>query len=184
MEFWPLKSFFENSRMHRDSNSQSWTPFGSVRVHSHPLSCHSLSCIPGSIRSDSQAPFWPVTLQPLCLGREPKARVVTKKLLRTFSNSNPKKNARNLAQYNKAKKKPNDFLEAWKARNGTKKVQSLKALLVCAPCNSISGTGGEVGRHQGTMCCFFHPFLLPSFLTLALKFCFFFRLGFETHAQS
>jgi hypothetical protein len=41
-----------------------------------------------------------------------------------------------------------------------------------------------VGRHQGTMCCFFHPFLLRSFLTLALKFCFFFRVGFETHARS
>ncbi len=64
--------FFEDLGVHQDSNSQSWIPFGSVRVHSR-----SLSCTLKSIRNDSRAPFWLATLQPLCFGREPKARVAT-----------------------------------------------------------------------------------------------------------
>ncbi len=70
MEFWPLKSLFENLRVHRDSNSQSWSPFGRVRVHSH-----SLSCTPRSIWSDSRAPFWLTTLQPLALVANLKLRL-------------------------------------------------------------------------------------------------------------
>ncbi len=49
---------------------------GSVRVH-----FPSLSYTPGSMRSDSRAPSWPTTLQPLCLGHEPKARVTTYSML-------------------------------------------------------------------------------------------------------
>jgi hypothetical protein len=45
---------------------------GSVRVH-----FPSLSCTFGSMRNDSRAPSWPTTLQPLCFGREPKAKVAT-----------------------------------------------------------------------------------------------------------
>jgi len=39
-----------------------------------------LSYTPGSMWCDSWASSWPATLQPLCLGRKPKARVVTVKL--------------------------------------------------------------------------------------------------------
>jgi len=45
---------------------------GSVRVHSLTP-----SYTPGNMRCDSSASSWPATLQPLCLGREPKARVGT-----------------------------------------------------------------------------------------------------------
>jgi len=41
-----------------------------VRVHSLTLSYTS-----GSMRCDSQASSWLAPLQPLCLGREPKAKV-------------------------------------------------------------------------------------------------------------
>jgi hypothetical protein len=55
-----------------DSNSQHGSSLGSVRVHSLTLFGLSGACevIPG-------CPSWPVTFQPPCLGREPKARVVT-----------------------------------------------------------------------------------------------------------
>ncbi len=44
---------------------------------SHPSNAFALT--PGfpSLWLNSQASFWPATLQPLCLGREPKARVAT-----------------------------------------------------------------------------------------------------------
>jgi hypothetical protein len=56
--------------------SQSGSCLGSVRVPSLTL-----SYTPGSPWCDSRASLWPAPLQPLCLGREPKARVATPKLL-------------------------------------------------------------------------------------------------------
>jgi hypothetical protein len=72
IEFWPLKLLSEVSRVHRNSISQSGSCLRSVRVHSLTLS-HT----PGSMWCDSWAFSWPALLQPLCLGREPKARVAT-----------------------------------------------------------------------------------------------------------
>jgi hypothetical protein len=71
---------------HRDSISQSGSCFGSVRVHS--LVLPRTSYTPGSMWYDSwapscldsQAPSWFATLQPFCLGREPKARVATRSI--------------------------------------------------------------------------------------------------------
>jgi hypothetical protein len=55
-----------------DSNSQHRSSFGSVRIHALTLFAFPRACevTPGS-------PSWPVTLQPPCFGRKPKARVVT-----------------------------------------------------------------------------------------------------------
>ncbi len=72
IEFWPLKSLAEVLGVHLDSISQSGNCLGSVRVHSLTL-----SYTPGSMWCDSRAFSWPTPLQPLCLGREPKARVAT-----------------------------------------------------------------------------------------------------------
>jgi hypothetical protein len=72
IEFWPLKLLFEILRVHRDSISQSKSCLGSVRVHSLTLSYTF-----GSMWCDSWAFSWPTPLQPLCFGREPKARVMT-----------------------------------------------------------------------------------------------------------
>jgi hypothetical protein len=49
-----------------------WELLGSVRVHSLTL-----SYTPGRMWCDSRASSWPAPLQPLSLGREPKARVAT-----------------------------------------------------------------------------------------------------------
>jgi len=62
---------YESSRVHPNSNSQSGSSLGSVRVHSLILS-YTL----GSMRCDSQASFLARTLASPYLGREPKARVV------------------------------------------------------------------------------------------------------------
>jgi hypothetical protein len=53
-----------------DSNLQHGSSLGSVKVHALTLFALSKACevTPGS-------PSWPATLQPFCLGREPKARV-------------------------------------------------------------------------------------------------------------
>ncbi len=59
--------------VHRDSLSQLGSCLGSVKAHSLTLSYTS-----GSLWCDSRASSWPAPLQPLCLGREPKARVATK----------------------------------------------------------------------------------------------------------
>ncbi len=56
----------------RDSNSQSGSSLGSVKVHSLTL-----SCTPRSMRCDSQDSLLARPLASLCLGREPKAKVVT-----------------------------------------------------------------------------------------------------------
>jgi hypothetical protein len=55
-----------------DSNSHHGSSLGSVRVHSLTLFALPGACdvTPGSLP-------WPATLQPPCLGREPKARVAT-----------------------------------------------------------------------------------------------------------
>ncbi len=66
------KTIFENSRVHWDSNSQTGNSLGSVRVHSLALS-YTLE----NMRCDSRASLLAFTLASPCLGREPKARVVT-----------------------------------------------------------------------------------------------------------
>jgi hypothetical protein len=63
---------YNHSLKIRDSNSQSGSSLGSVRVHSLTL-----SYTPGSIRCDSRASFLAHTLTSLCLGGEPKTKVAT-----------------------------------------------------------------------------------------------------------
>jgi hypothetical protein len=75
IEIWPLKSLSEVSEVHRDSLSQLGSCLGSVKAHSLTL-----AYTPGSLWCDSRASSWPAPLQPLCLGREPKARVATRSL--------------------------------------------------------------------------------------------------------
>jgi hypothetical protein len=70
--FWPLQSFSENLRVHRDSNSQSGSSLRSVRVHSLTL-----SYTPGFMKCDSWASLLARTLASPCFGCEPKARVIT-----------------------------------------------------------------------------------------------------------
>jgi hypothetical protein len=60
------------SYVHRDSNSQSGSSLGSVRVHSFKL-----SYVLGSMRCDSWASLLARTFASPCLGHEPKARVAT-----------------------------------------------------------------------------------------------------------
>ncbi len=60
----------EDLEIHQDSNSQSGSSLGSVKVHSLTLS-HTLR----SMKCDSWASFLARTLASLCLGHEPKARV-------------------------------------------------------------------------------------------------------------
>jgi len=64
--------FFEDSRVHQDSNSLNGSSLESVKVHSLTLS-HT----PKNMRCDSQAFFLARTLASPYFGREPKARVVT-----------------------------------------------------------------------------------------------------------
>ncbi len=59
----------------RDSNSQHGSSLGSVRVHSLTL-----FALPGACDVTPMCPSWPTTLQPPCLGHEPKAKVVTTSL--------------------------------------------------------------------------------------------------------
>jgi len=73
MSFDPLQSPFENSKIHRDSNSQSGSSLGSVGVHSLTF-----SYIPESMKCDSWASLLARTFASPCLGREPNAKVVTK----------------------------------------------------------------------------------------------------------
>ncbi len=58
--------------VHWDSNSQSESSFGSVRVHSFTLS-YTL----GSMKCDSRASFLACTFVSPCFGYEPKVKVVT-----------------------------------------------------------------------------------------------------------
>ncbi len=57
-------------KVHRDSNSQNGSSFGSVRVHSLTL-----FCTPKTMKCDSQASLLARTLTSPCLGCEPKVRV-------------------------------------------------------------------------------------------------------------
>jgi hypothetical protein len=66
-EFWPLKLISADSGVHWDSNSQNGSSLGSVRVHSFTL-----SCIPRSMKCDSQARSWPTPLQTLALVVNPR----------------------------------------------------------------------------------------------------------------
>jgi hypothetical protein len=70
-EFWPLKPLFKNSEVHQDYNSQSGSPFGSVWAH-----FLTFSCVLGSV-CDFQVVLSAHTFPCLCVGHEPKARVVT-----------------------------------------------------------------------------------------------------------
>jgi hypothetical protein len=72
MHFDPLQLLSENSRVYRESNSQSGSSFGSVGVHSLTRS-YTLE----SMKRDSQASFLARTFASPCLGREPKVRAVT-----------------------------------------------------------------------------------------------------------
>jgi hypothetical protein len=72
MGFDPLQLFFEDSGVNWDSNSQSGSSLGSVKVHSLTL-----SCTPRSMKCDSRASHLARTFTSPCLGREPKARVAT-----------------------------------------------------------------------------------------------------------
>jgi len=69
----------------KDSNSQSGNSLGSVRIHSLTL-----SYTPKSMRCDFQACFLAHNLASPCLGREPKARVVTISFVLVFLNANVK----------------------------------------------------------------------------------------------
>jgi hypothetical protein len=67
-----MKFPFENLGVHRDSNSQSGSSLGSVRVHSLTLS-YTL----GSMKCDSRASLFARTFTSPCLGCEPKVKVAT-----------------------------------------------------------------------------------------------------------
>jgi len=62
--------------LHRNSNSQSGSPFGSVWVQSPTL-----SYTPRSVKCDSRASFLAHTFVSPCLGYEPKAKTATQPLL-------------------------------------------------------------------------------------------------------
>jgi hypothetical protein len=55
-----------------DSNSYNGSPLGSVKVHSLTL-----LAFPGACEVTPGLPSWSTTLQPPCLGCEPKVRVAT-----------------------------------------------------------------------------------------------------------
>jgi len=63
----------EDLKVHWDSNSQSGSSLGSVRVHSLTF-----SCTPKNMRCDFWASFLALTLVSLYLGCEPKVKVATK----------------------------------------------------------------------------------------------------------
>jgi hypothetical protein len=71
-EFCPLQLPSKDLGIHWNSNFQSGSSFGSVRVHSVTVS-YTL----GSMRCDSRAFLLACTLVSLCLGREPKATIAT-----------------------------------------------------------------------------------------------------------
>jgi len=62
--------FFEDSGVHWDSNSQSGSSLGSVKVHSFIV-----SYTPGNMKCDSRASLLAHTLASPCLGCRPKVRV-------------------------------------------------------------------------------------------------------------
>ncbi len=66
------KSEFENSGVHWDSNSQSGSSFGSVKVHFLTFS-YTLR----SMKCDSWASFLACTFVSLCFGHKPKVKVAT-----------------------------------------------------------------------------------------------------------
>jgi hypothetical protein len=65
-----------------DSNSQHKSSLGSVRVHSLTL-----FALLGTSEVTLGSPSWPATLQPPCLGREPKVKVVTSTITRFLGTS-------------------------------------------------------------------------------------------------
>jgi hypothetical protein len=75
-EFWPLWLLSKNLEVHRDSNSQSGSSLGSVKVHSLTLSYTF-----GSMRCESPASLLARSLASPCFGCKPKVRVTTLNLL-------------------------------------------------------------------------------------------------------
>ncbi len=71
-EFWPLQLPSEDLGIHRDSNSQSGSSFGSARVH---FLTHSYTH--GSMKCDSWASVLVRTFASPCFGHECKAKVAT-----------------------------------------------------------------------------------------------------------
>ncbi len=69
---WPLRSLSEGSRVHRDSNSQSGSSLGSMRVHSFTF-----SYTPESMRCDFWASFLACTLTNPYFSCKPKFKVTT-----------------------------------------------------------------------------------------------------------
>jgi hypothetical protein len=69
---WPLQSLSKNLGVRRNSNSQSGSSLGNVKVHSLVL-----FCIPGNMKHDSQTSLLARTFASLCFGHKPKAKVAT-----------------------------------------------------------------------------------------------------------
>jgi hypothetical protein len=74
-DFWPLQSPSKDLEVHRDSNSQSGSSLGSVKVHSLTL-----SYAPKNMKCYSRTLVLAPTFANPCLGREPKAKVATSDL--------------------------------------------------------------------------------------------------------
>jgi hypothetical protein len=72
MSFDPLQLLSEDLGVHQDSNSQSGSSLGSVRVHSFIVFCN-----PRSMKCDSWASLLVRILASPYLGHKPKARVAT-----------------------------------------------------------------------------------------------------------
>jgi hypothetical protein len=82
MSFDPCNRALKIRKSFWDSNSQHGSSLGSVRVHSLTL-----FALPGACEVTPGSPSWSTTLQPPCLGREPKARVATFLVLESLKNN-------------------------------------------------------------------------------------------------
>jgi hypothetical protein len=76
MSFDPCNRVLKIQESIRDSNSQRGSSLASVRVHALTL-----FALPGACDATPGCPSWPTTLQPPYLGRKPKARVATLKVV-------------------------------------------------------------------------------------------------------
>ncbi len=80
MNFDPYSHPFKNSRIHRESNFQSGSSFGSVKIHSLTLSYN-----PGSMKCEFRASFLACTFVSLCFDCKPKDKVTTLILMSTIN---------------------------------------------------------------------------------------------------
>jgi hypothetical protein len=78
-EFWPLKLFSKDSRVHRDSSSQSESPLGSVWVHSFTF-----SYILGNVNVTFKLHFWSAPFQAFALIANPRLRLRHKYQMNIF----------------------------------------------------------------------------------------------------